>query len=251
MQVIFALQQSLRRRFRATLGALALFWALLAPAQAANLEPITSVYKATLEKGVPFNGKATRSLKPRPDGTWEYRFLVESMVADIDEVLILRWENDRVVPLSYDYQLRGWAVKNRHIRHTFDWTRQQVTAEVKDRKSTLDIPPGTLDKLGFQLQLMQDLKAGKQRMEYTIVDKDRLREYVFEVLRKEKLDTEQGQVETVVVERVRAPEKKRETHMWFVPDWNHLLVRLVQIEEDGTRYEIHMDRAEFPNRIID
>lgn len=251
MQVIFALQQSLLRRFWATLGALALFWALLAPARAANLEPITSVYKATLEKGVPFNGKATRSLKPRPDGTWEYRFLVESMVADIDEVLILRWENDRVVPLSYDYQLRGWAIKNRRIQQTFDWANNKVSADVRGRKSTFDVPPGTLDKLGFQLQLMQDLKAGKTHVEYSIADRDRIRTYEFEVLRSERLNTEQGEVQTLLVERVRSPEKKRETHMWFVPDWNHLLVRLVQIEEDGTRYEIYMDRAEFPNRIID
>jgi hypothetical protein len=35
--------------------------------------------------------------------------------------------------------------------------------------------------------------------------------------------------------------------MWFAPDQDYLLVRLLQIEPDGSEYEISIDEAQFSN----
>ena len=45
------------------------------------------------------------------------------------------------------------------------------------------------------------------------------------------------------VQRVREPDARRETTLWFAKDWNYLLVRLSQIETDGQHYQIVLKEA--------
>lgn len=217
-----------------------------------ELNPIHAKYSAKLEKGVPFQGSATRSLEQRDDGRWLYRFDVDSLIADIQESLVLEWDGRRVIPIEYNYKLSGLVVPNRTAQLSFDWDSFQVLNDVKDQPWYMPIHAGVLDKLGFQLQLRQDLKAGKRRMIYEIADGGQLKEYEFKVMGEEVIDTEdQGEVNTVLVEKIREPYKKRKTHLWFAPEWDYLLVRMVQVENDGTRYEINLDEARLPGQNIE
>ncbi|QCF26356.1 DUF3108 domain-containing protein [Hydrocarboniclastica marina] len=219
---------------------------------ATELNPIKAKYSASLEKGIPFNGSATRSLKQRDDGLWEYRFYVDSFIADIRESLLLEWNGHQVIPLEYRYELSGWMIPDRAAKLDFDWNKYRVRNDIKDKPWYMDIHRGVLDKLGFQLQLRQDLKAGKRRMIYEIADGGKLKEYEFSVVGDRKLKTKNhGTVDTVLVEKVREPYKKRETHLWFAPEWDYLLVRMVQVESDGTRYEINLDEARLPDKRIE
>ncbi|MFE8069464.1 DUF3108 domain-containing protein [Marinobacteraceae bacterium S3BR75-40.1] len=216
-----------------------------------KLHPMEATYKATLEKGIPFDGTAYRTLKPNEDGTWFYAFRVRSWVADINETLTFRWDGHQVIPQEYNYELTGWLIRDRTANLQFDWDKKRVRNDVKGDPWFMDIHEGVLDKLGFQLQLREDLRAGKKHMVYQIADGGKLKEYEFAVIGEEELDTrEHGKVNTIVVEKVREPYKKRKTHLWLAPDWNYLLVRMLQIEKDGTRYEIYLDEAKFPDRVI-
>lgn len=217
-----------------------------------ELNPMRAKYSAKLEKGVPFRGSATRSLEQREDGLWEYRFDVDSFIADIRESLLLKWDGRQIIPLEYRYELEGLMISNRSAKLDFDWDRFRVRNDVKGKPWHMSIHTGVLDKLGFQLQLRQDLKAGKRRMVYEIADGGKLKEYEFKVVGEKIIDTQNhGKVKTVLVEKVREPYKKRETHLWFAPQWDHLLVRMVQVEDDGTRYEINLDEARLPGKKID
>lgn len=219
---------------------------------ATSLKPIKAKYSASLEKGIPFSGSATRTLKQRDDGLWEYRFDVDSFIADIRESLLLEWDGRRVIPLEYRYKLSGMMIPDRAARLDFDWNKYRVRNDIKDKPWYMDIHRGVLDKLGFQLQLRQDLKAGKRRMVYEIADGGQLKEYEFRVVGETVLNTDNhGAVRTVQVEKVREPYKKRETDLWFAPEWDYLLVRMVQVESDGTRYEINLDEARLPGKHIE
>jgi hypothetical protein len=219
---------------------------------AVELSPVRAKYSAKLEKGIPFRGSATRSLKQRDDGLWLYRFNVDSFIADIRESLLLKWDGHQVIPIEYNYKLSGLMVPDRSAQLDFDWNKFRVLNDVKDQPWYMDIHTGVLDKLGFQLQLRQDLKAGKTRMIYEIADGGKLKEYEFKVIGEEVIDTDNhGRVNTVLVEKVREPYKERETHLWFAPEWDYLLVKMVQIEDDGTRYEINLDEAVLPGRRIE
>ena len=215
-----------------------------------GLKPMTATYSASLKKGIPFKGSATRSLERQEDGTWLYRFDVDSFIADIRENVHFRWDGEHVVPDRYRYSLEGMMIPDRKNTIDFNWAQKLATGKHKDDRFSLDIPKQTLDPLGYQLQLMLDLKKGKQKMQYQVVDGNDLDEDVFAVIGNEKLDSKLGPVNTIKMEKVRKKGSKRQTRMWFAPKWDYLLVRFVQIETDGTRYEVNLESAKVDGKKI-
>ncbi|MCH8499578.1 MAG: DUF3108 domain-containing protein [Marinobacter sp.] len=207
------------------------------------LTPMSATYKASLERGLGLSGTATRSLRQQDDGLWQLRFNVRSMVANIEESVIFRWENNQVIPLRYRYRLSGWAIRNRTNTIDFNWARGEAYGDFRGRKVTVPLQEGALDPLGFQQQLLMDLKAGKEDMVYQVVDRRGYDENRFAVLGEEMITNSLGTNRAIKLEKVRN-DSKRETLMWFAPDLDYTLIRLLQVEPDGTRYEIDLDDAD-------
>ncbi|MDX1457148.1 MAG: DUF3108 domain-containing protein [Marinobacter sp.] len=203
--------------------------------------PFTATFRASIDKGLAIDGSATRTLEQLNSGLWRYRFRVDSFIADIDESAIFRWEGNHAVPLRYRYELSGMLIRDRERTINFDWSEGTVSGHHEGKEFSLPLKDGALDPLSYQLQLHQDLRAGHTDVTYQVVDKGRYDEDRFAVIREEQLETRLGEVKTVVVEKVRSDDSKRETLMWFVPEWDHLLVRLTQTEPDGSFYEIHIE----------
>ncbi len=208
-----------------------------------GLTPIAATYSASMDKGLSLNGSARRTLEQQADGTWLYEFNVDSFIADVRESVEFRWEEGRVIPLKYRYRLNGMLVKNRSRALNFNQAAQSVSGSYDGKSFTVDLPEHALDPLGFQLQLRQDLKAGKTAMNYTVADKDDFEHDRFAVVGEELQTTSLGELNTIKVEKVREKDSKRETLMWFAPELDYLLVRLVQTEPDGSRYEVRLDEA--------
>lgn len=206
-----------------------------------QLEPFNASFRASLDKGVAIDGTATRELKQLDSGLWRYNFKVDAFIADIDEYVIFRWENDRVMPLQYRYELSGMLIPDRERNIKFDWTEGVAEGSYEGKDFRLELRDDSLDPLGYQLQLHQDLRAGITDVTYQVVDKGRYDVDRFAVIGEEQLETKLGEVTTIKVEKVRDADSKRETLMWFAPGWDHLMVRLTQREPDGTAYEIHIE----------
>jgi hypothetical protein len=222
-----------------------------APRNDVPLHQETAFYGATLKHGIPISGTAKRVIRRLADGTWEYRFDVDSFLADIHEWVIFHYNDSRIVPIRYHYQLTGWAVPDRNARLDFNWQTMHVRNDVKNKPWLMKIHPGVLDRLGSQLQLRQDIKAGRRDLFYYVADGGELKDYRFAVVGPETLKTRKvGTVQTLKVREIRDPGAKRKTDLWFAPGWDYLLVKLVQIEPDGTRYEIFLDHAQIPGRRI-
>ncbi|MEX0605179.1 DUF3108 domain-containing protein [Marinobacter sp.] len=209
-----------------------------------KLTALRSRYSASIDKGVAINGSAVRSLEPQSDGTWLYRFDVDSFIADIEESLSFRWENNQVIPLHYRYKLSGFMIRNRERSIEFNQEAQTVSGHFEGDKFRMDLKKNALDPLGYQLQLMLDLKAGRRELTYSVTDEGDYDEHRFAVLGEESLKTALGELNTIKAEKVRDSDSKRETLMWFAPELDYLLVRLVQVESDGTRYEIEIKEAD-------
>lgn len=211
-----------------------------------DLAPMSATYGASMDKGLAIDGSATRTLKQQDDGTWLYRFDVDSFIADITESVTFRWEDGRVRPLEYRYALKGLMVSNRSRAMNFSWPANSVSGSFEGDSFTMKMPENALDPLGFQLQMRQDLKAGKQEMTYAVADDGDFDHDRFAVIGEETLTTPLGEMATLKVEKVRDKDSKRETLMWFAPELDYLLVQLVQVEPDGSRYEVYLEDAELP-----
>lgn len=246
---------SFRRHLR-VLAALPAIAALLitAPALAGEdntdapaLIPGSATYKASIDKGLSINGSATQTLEQQADGSWRSEFNVDSFVADIRESVNFRWEDGQVIPEKYRYRLDGLLVRDRSRALNFNWAADSISGSYEGESFTADLEPRALDPLGFQLQLRQDLKAGKREMSYTVADDGGFDTDRFAVIGEQTRSTQFGDLETLKVEKVREDDSKRETLMWFAPELDYLLVRLVQVEPDGSRYEVNLDDVDLPD----
>ena len=190
-------------------------------------------------------GDAIRELKPLKNGQWLYRFDVESFAADIEESTIFSWNDGRITPLNYKYILSPFFASDRKRKVAFDWLHHSVTSSYKNKEWTLEsIPLNSQDRLSYQLQLLVDVKSGKQNMIYPIVHKGKVKDSQFRTLREEPLQTALGKFDSILVEKVRAETKKRKTLLWFAKNHAFLLLKMNQIEKNGDEYEINIKSAE-------
>ncbi|XOZ34723.1 DUF3108 domain-containing protein [Halomonadaceae bacterium KBTZ08] len=213
-------------------------------AENVDLYPMSSTYGAQLERGITISGEATRSLKPAEGEGWIYRFDVDSFVADVRESSRFLFQDQTVISDEYRYSLEGFFLSNRYRKLDFNWDDNTLVDLENDRRIDISDKPGVQDQLGAQLQLWVDLRAGRKTMEYVIPDEGGFKDYRFRIRGEETLKTREfGDVKTVVVERVREEDSPRTTLMWFAPQWDHLLVRLEQTNDEGEDFEIYLKSA--------
>ncbi len=207
------------------------------------LHPMELSYNASMDKGISLNGSARRILEKRDDGTWRFRTDVDSFIADIDESLIFRWENNQVIPLRYRYKLSGFLIRDRKEAIDFDWDNMVVSGHHEGDRFSMTLEEGTLDPMGYQLQLSQDIKAGKREVEYRVIDKGDYDTDRFAVVDEEPVTVNGNTYKALKAEKVRDSDSKRQSLMWFAPERDHLLIRFLQVEPDGSEYELTINEA--------
>src|SRR5690554_8210970 len=107
----------------------------------------------------------------------------------------------------------------------------------------VELREGTLDPLGYQLQLHQDLKAGKRDVTYHVLDKGDYDDDRFSVIDEDSLSDRGRTMNTENAEQSRCENARRQTQMWFDPDLDYLQVPLLQVERDGSEYELKLRDA--------
>lgn len=205
-----------------------------------ELKPSVAEYSATFKNGIPISGTARHTLIQLSHNIWRYQFNVDSFFADINESVYFQWHDGRVVPITYHYKRSSWAVSNRRATLEFNWKEHKVLNDVQGIPWSMEIPDDAIDKLGYQLQIKLDLMNGKRDLVYQVADGGYLKTFHFAIQGEETIQTELGEVTAVVVKKVRSESDKRDSTLWFAKEWEYLLVKLIQVESDGERYEINI-----------
>ncbi|OMH25879.1 DUF3108 domain-containing protein [Motiliproteus sp. MSK22-1] len=200
-----------------------------------TLPPFHANYSAKL--GLSIGGEASRQLSRLADGQWLFAQDATALFATVHETSRFESDDSQVIPKDYEY-LRKVLGKKRHALLLFDWDKHLVTNNVQDRPWKLAIKPGTLDKLNYQLQLRLDLLNGKTKLEYLVADGGLIKNYRFEAIGQEQIDTPLGKLNTIKVQRIRGPDDKRKTLLWFALDLDLLLVKLSQLDKKGKEFSL-------------
>lgn len=203
-------------------------------------KPFKAVYEA---KYGGLSVTATRTLRSVDGNAMELRFLASSWLAKIEEVSTFTWGTEgQLIPQHYLYKRSGLG-RDRNAELNFDWQTQKVVNNVQNKPWTMPVPSDAQDKLSYQLQLRHDVHNRKTDMNYQVADGGRIKHYQFEVQGEEVLTTPVGKLNTTRVKRIR-DDNERVTILWLANDWDHLLIRIQQQEEDGKHYEINLASAE-------
>jgi hypothetical protein len=219
----------------------------LATQAAATLPTFETSYNAKLYG---FAITATSRLSPLPNGNYEYYFNADSKVGKVTEMTEVSWnaKEQRIIPQRYIYNRQGLG-KDRDAELVFDWPANKVTNIKNSQTQALDAAKNVQDGLSYQIQLNQDLMAGKKQFEYTILNGRKIKQYKFEIVGEEVVTTSLGDVKTVKVKRSRDNDELV-TYAWFAKDFQYLLVRLQQ-EENGSAYTIYISKASINGKAID
>lgn len=214
------------------------------PAHAFEWLPFSASYTADF-KSAPFSGTAERSLALLRNGDWELRFEASMLVAQLSERSRFRVERGgALLPVSYQYSRSGLGSSS-SVEQDFDWSARQILGMRKGKPYRVPLHRGLLDRSTYQLVLQQDVANGRTSMTYQVLDETEVETYDFRVIGEEGVRTRAGVVRAVKVERVRDPgQSRRQTTLWFAPEWNYLLVRLHQRENDGKEYQIMLKSGE-------
>ncbi len=165
---------------------------------------------------------------------------VAAMLGDRRVVERSEWKRigEDIKPASYRYERSDRADKNTAV--VFDWDEGVVENTRRGRTSRMSVPADTLDKLGYMLMLIEDLRAGKRSVRYPIADgKNRMKVYRLDVVGKERMKTALGTFEVLRIVRQRKDDD-RETTVWVAPELGFMPVRIEHRERDEEEVTIHI-----------
>jgi hypothetical protein len=219
-----------------------------------QLSTFRAVYKADY-KGLPIRATGIRELSRTADNDYLLSSSANSFVASITEQSRFSLGDDnQIIPNEYQYHRKGIG-KNRDATLRFDWAALQVENDVQARPWKMSIPLGALDKLSYQLQMRHDLAAAHHHdlpwpdLTYQVADGGKLKTYQFSVVGLELVTTPVGKFNALRVTRVRK-DSDRITDFWLAPEYDFMLVRFIQKEEDRGGFELMLKEATFRDEIV-
>ena len=122
----------------------------------------------------------------------------------------------------------------------FDWTKNTLTQEHEGRKETTNMVLPLQDRLSFlynfAFQAAPALKQGRE-IRISVTDGKGLTQFVYKVAGREMLKTPAGELDTVRLEKQRENKDDKQTELWFASGRDYLPVRVLVVENDGTRID--------------
>jgi hypothetical protein len=226
------------------LALLALCLCTTAGADPIDLKPFRATYTAewkgmtaarsTLELRRGAGDQYTYSSVNEPRGVFRM-----ALPDSLTQISTFRLVEGRVQPLSF----RGSDEKERPIDLTFDWTHMRVTGVAKEKKVDLALVPGTQDAMSLQIASLRDLAAARVTPLVWMMDGDKLKEYELRLEGNARIETELGDLDTVVYTSRRA-NSDRLTRTWVAPALGYLPVRAERIRGKKTEITLLIESVE-------
>jgi hypothetical protein len=226
----------------------ALLAATFAPmlASADELKPFSAKYTITW-RGISA-GNTSLQLEHLPDGKWSYKSETSArglfrlvMPAELSSRSVFRIKEDHVVPESFaaDDGARSDA-KDQDI--TFDWAAGRVRGMAERQPVDLPTQPGLLDSLSVQIALMHELLAGRTPSRFVLLDRDRIKEYLYTVERRERVRIDSGEYDTVVFRSSR-PGSRNGTYFWCAPALGYLPLKVERREGKEVQWSMRLQQV--------
>lgn len=210
--------------------------------------PVFADRPYSAEYAVHYNGFKVGEMQQRyllqEDGNWllETKMKTTGLVSwfksdKVVECSVISLANATPHPLSYSYHYSG-NQKEVIERLDFDWQNKTISS-LRDGKTTvLPLQPGVQDKQSYQVVMRKALAEGKKDFVYAVAERGKIEKYKLQVVGEESQVTTFGTVDTVVV-------KKGTTTLWLAKDFNYLVVKIEQHEDDNVAISYITSRHPF------
>lgn len=148
---------------------------------------------------------------------------------EIRQSSVLKIDQGEVRPLRFEAD-DGTDSTKRDIRLDFDWSRARASGTAEQKPVDVTLPAGTQDSMSVQLALMLALQRGEHPENFTLLDKNELKTYLYREVGRESLTTPQGTFETVVWSSQRAGSS-RVTRVWYAAELGYLPLKAQRLRD--------------------
>jgi Protein of unknown function (DUF3108) len=145
-------------------------------------------------------------------------------------------------PDQFDYGRLDDASKN--VSATFDWKAEQLRLTFDGRNETIALPQDTQDRVSLMYQFMF-LPAGKLgSLEFHMTNGKKIEPYRYQLAGSETIDTPLGKLNTLHLVKQREPGDNA-VEVWLASERNLIPVKLLIMENDGSKFEQVITQLEF------
>ncbi len=204
--------------------------------EAASLSPLQlyqASYSATYN-GIPI--EAERELVKLEYG-YRLETSVSNLIAKMQEIEQIHLDSEGAILIDGYNSKRSFLGSKRQEQLVINHQHNKAVYTHKKKRREIDLQPGLLGPISYQLQLRRDLALHESSLEYMVISHGKIKHYHFERLGKETITTELGDIDTIKIRRVR-DKQDRETIFWMAKNYAYLPVKIWQREEDGESYEM-------------
>ncbi len=208
--------------------------------------PFTALYKLYINS-IPV-GKGSRSLTRVNPDKWVFETVGETtglaaliQAIRIEERSVFTRINGKIRPLEYTYRQTGR--KPRHNQVSFNWSKNIAQDVYQGETKTVSLKENVLDRLLYQLVLMQELQQGKRQLQYHVINKGNMSTYTPTLLGKETVKTGTGELETLKYERLSS-NKERRTTLWCASQLHYLPVRVEHVEKNNEVFSLVLESVQ-------
>ena len=124
----------------------------------------------------------------------------------------------------------------RRARADFDWPAMQLTLTRDGKTDTLNLPPATQDLLSAMYQFMFIELETLRRFELSMTNGRKLDHFLYTINHGVEIDTPIGRMTTIHLVKQHHPDASG-TEIWIAPQHRNLPVKLLILDESGTRTE--------------
>jgi hypothetical protein len=221
--------------------------ALAASGSETRLKPFVANYSITWHG---MNAGTTQvKLERLADGRWSYssqstaRGLFRLAVpAELGSRSVFRIVDGKVIPETFVAQ-DGAKDDDKDQNITFDWAAGRVRGVAEKKKVDLPTQPGLLDSLSVQTALMHALLEGRTPDRFVLLDKDRIKEYLYSAQGKERVQTDVGTHDAVIFRSSR-PTSKNGTYFWCAPELGYLPLKVERREGKDVQWSMRLRSVE-------
>jgi hypothetical protein len=231
------------------IGWIALVTALVAAPVAADerlVAPFIAEYDVRYGR-IP--GGTSRTVLERADDAWVIETAVNAtgiarMIAPatIVQRSEFRFEDGVPRPMRYTFD-DGTKRTDRDVRLEFDWRANRVRGVAEDEPVDIAAVPGLQDAATMTVLATARLRAGQEPGSIAMIEKDAVKVYFHTLLRREKLATALGELDTVVYRSTREGSS-RETHTWHAPALGYAVVQAQQLVKGKLGFHTRIRRLE-------
>lgn len=209
---------------------------LLSQAQTASEEAGFHQEFRLSSSGVPISITAERRLSQLENGLWQMEVEAGALIGKVREVTEFRWNQCTPQTTRYTYLRQGLGQKRKALLVLDRESGTALAVRANGQRREFPIADSTTDKLSQTLALQCMLSRGDPELVVDVADEKGREQLRYRRDGEELLQTPAGPLQTVRLVRERN-DSSRQTWLWFAPEHNFALVKLVQ-EEDNQRHEM-------------